>query len=87
MTHVEAKMLYADTARFWLERVAGVGAQRVADVLAILEYQEAKDELNWAIRFGARQVFTCATMRAATMHDWQRLQRRPADMTHKGRTQ
>jgi hypothetical protein len=63
----DATALWLDTARFWLERVAECDRQTVEDVLALLQWPEEIKHLKWAKTFGAKQVFTSATMRAMVL--------------------
>jgi len=64
LTVNEARKLYFDTARFWLNRVKQVDTQTVEDVLALLDWPEDRKKIIWAAEFGTSQVFTSAVMNA-----------------------
>jgi|SRR5690348_8574518 len=63
----DAKSLYFDTARFFLERVKLSDHQTVNDVLAILGWPEYKKSLKWAASHGAEQVHCNAIMDAGVV--------------------
>jgi len=74
MTIKNAKALWLDAARFYLERVKLCDRQTVEDVLALLQWPAQIKNLQWAMKSGPGQVFTSAVMNAnVTFADLQML--------------
>jgi hypothetical protein len=64
MNYTEARTLYFDSARFWLERVQQADSQTVEDVLAIMDWKQEHKDIRWAAHHGRAQVYASAIIRA-----------------------
>ena len=66
----DLKALWLDTARFYLERVKQCDAQRVEDVLAIMQHREYVKKMKWCAKSGRDQVFVSSTMLVNEILAW-----------------
>ena len=62
-----ARKLYFDSARFWLHNVKQLDRQTIEDVLALLDWPEQRQHIEWSAKFGRGQVFTSAIMNSGIM--------------------